>query len=773
MKKMIFHLLIGLFLFSTMFTSLSEQSLAEHQSHSDEQRILVRIYTNEGIPSLPSNTEIISGFPDEYLDVITTTSTLLLLSEQDADFTIRSMDLFKTDASIVDTYPTFEEIEEHLQTVASNYPSITELFSIGQSYENRELWCLEISDNPGVDEQEPEVLFMGLHHAREWPTVAITLSLIDELVESYELDENISELVDQRRIWVIPCVNPDGYHYDHDQFNGDKWWRKNRHFFPEFNLYGVDLNRNYGGACNGNPLSMWGSTGISHHPESALYCGTEPFSELEIQHIKHFFLNHTIDASISWHTHGELVLWPWGYSTDDHTPDDEYMGQIGRDIAKEIGQIDGSGSYFPTQSSGLYPTAGDTTDWFYGYSHYILGRPHFTYTIEACDEFHPDEMYLDQVCKENIEGAMVLLEQVDQIDQAPRRVLSPLVTDINNLENNSLLIFWQEQNPEANLDRLAVEQLSGYSVFVDQVLNEEDYWALTDFNLNSERVHSGYFSFHSHIKDNQVSAMTSRSPIFVTDGMKLSFWCYYEIENNYDYAFVEVSTNGRTYTKLDSFTGDSAEWIFKEYDLAEYAGQSIFIRFRYYTDEATHEDGFWVDDIYPTSTFESETIIADDISSSPFVLSKNSDDSTSFFRVKGYNDAYQWGDYSQLYQLSEFSGNSIPTVPVISGEIKGKTDQTYTYTIRSIDLDQDELFYQVQWGDDNQTEWIGPYQSGDSISIDYSWSDDGTYLIKARAKDEQGAISEWGELQVQMPYVINYPLFYRIQQIIQWILSFM
>ncbi len=773
MKKILFLLVIGLFLFSTMLTSLSEQSQAEHQSHLDDQPFIVRIYTNDELPLLPLNTEIISGFPGKYLDVLASSSTLLSLAEQDIEFTVRSMDLTNTDLSIFDTYPTFEEIEEHLQTVATNYPSITDLFSIGKSYENRELWCLEISDNPGLDEQEPEVLFMGLHHAREWPTVAITLSLIDELVESYDSDENITGLVNQRRIWIMPCVNPDGYHYDHDQFNGDKWWRKNRHFFPEYNAYGVDLNRNYGGACNGNPLSMWGSTGISHNHESLLYCGTEPFSELEIQHIQRFFLDHTIDASISWHTYGELVLWPWGYSSEDQAPDDEFMGEIGRDIAREISQIDGSGSYLPTQSSGLYPTTGDTTDWFYGYSHYVLGRPHFAYTIEACDVFHPDEQYLDQVCKENIDGAMVLLERVDQIDQVPRRVLPPLVTDISNLDNNSILVSWQEQNPEANLEKLAVEKLAGYTIFVDQVLNEEEYWTLTDFILNSEQVHSGSFSFHSHMKDNQVSAMTSRYPVFVTDDMKLSFWCYYEIETDYDYAFVEVSTNGRTFTTLDSFTGDSAEWIFKEYDLTEYVGQSIFIRFRYYTDEGTHKDGFWVDDIYPTSSFESKTIIADDISSSPFILSKNTDNSTSFFRINGYNDAYQWGDYSQLYKLSDFSGNTIPTVPVISGEIKGKTDQRYTYTLRSIDLDQDEVFYQIQWGDDNETEWLGPYQSGDSISFDHAWSEDGTYLIKAQAKDEHGAISEWGELQVQMPYVTNHPIIYRIQQIIQWILSFM
>ncbi len=770
-NKFIILIFVGILSVQAIVTPLHHNLLAtETNRPAEESKLLVRIDATLDLPLLLDTMEIVSGYPGSYIEVIIPEEELDYFSDQGISYTIIDKDFDTTSSSLIDSYPTIDEFEQQLETIASNYPEITSLFSIGKSYEDRELWCLEITDNPGKEEQEPEVLFMGVHHAREWPTLAITLSLIKELVESYGINDTITELVNNRRIWVMPCVNPDGYHYDHDEFNGNQWWRKNRHYFPDFRLYGVDLNRNYGGSSNGLPESMWGSFGISHHPKSAVYCGTEPFSELEIRHIKQFFLNHSIDASISWHTYGELVMWPWGYSTEDQAPDEEYMSSIGHDIAQEITQIDGSGFYTPTQSSGLYPTTGDTTDWFYGYSHYVLGRPHFAYTIESCDSFHPDESYLNQVCDENVDGALVLLKEAKNITQVSSRVLPPKVIQTHNCENGSLKVTWEEQNPKAGLQKISVQQLSDCSITVDQVTDENIHWDLSGFTISSSRSQSGEYSYKSHVKDGEVSAMTSSYPIFVTPDMKLSFWCSYDIEEQYDHAFVEISTNQRTYTVLDSFTGDSSEWKYNEYDLSKYEGQSIFIRFRYFTDANTNEDGFWVDDIYPVSTFTSVSTINQNIVSSPFYLSVPHN-STSYFRIKGYNEAYQWGDYSQIYPLSEFMGNLAPLIPTISGDTRGKTGNSQTYTIRSIDPNQDDVFYQVNWGDGNQTGWIGPYSSGESIEVEHIWNADGTYTITARAKDTDDALSEWGDLEVRMPYTFNHPLIHRIQTLIKWICS--
>ena len=80
-------------------------------------------------------------------------------------------------------------------------------------------------------------------------------------------------------------------------------------------------------------------------------------------------MENDISGLISWHTHGELVLWPWGYSRNEVTPDDTYLSNVGVELASRITRQSGSGTYTPEQASDLYPANGDTTDWTYGYNH--------------------------------------------------------------------------------------------------------------------------------------------------------------------------------------------------------------------------------------------------------------------------------------------------------------------------------------------------------------------------------------------------------------------
>src|SRR5439155_340336 len=79
----------------------------------------------------------------------------------------------------------------------------------------------------GVDENEPEVLFDGLHHAREHMAVEMTLAIMHWLVDGYGTDPTITSLVNGREIWIVFNVNPDGGEYD---ISGGRYhfWRKNR-----------------------------------------------------------------------------------------------------------------------------------------------------------------------------------------------------------------------------------------------------------------------------------------------------------------------------------------------------------------------------------------------------------------------------------------------------------------------------------------------------------------------------------------------------------------
>jgi len=664
--------LVGIFVFTLLIATSLSASGNDNETMSNADPLftntLVRIdTTNENI-QLPRGIEILGGKPGEWLDIILPQFRLNELSNADIEYSVLISDVDRYSQSFAGQYHTLAEIEQILQDIADNYPDITSLYSIGTTYEGRDIWCLEITDNPGVDEGEPGVFYMGLHHAREWPTVGICLHIADQLTSQYGVDPDITDVVDNRRLWLVTCVNPDGYYYCHDQGHD---WRKNRRFFPEFGTYGVDNNRNYGGSSNGDAQGSWGSLGYAsatHYPAYGVYCGPSPLSELETQAIRNIFLENDISATISWHTYSELVMWPWGYSGSEHTPDNTYMAQVGQQIASRITRQSGSGTYTPTQSAGLYPTTGDTTDWAYGYAHYVMGRPTFSYTIEACSQFQPPAYKLDQIVAENFDGALYLLQEAENIkNNVVPRVIPPEIDDMTSDPDGDYIVSWQQQNPDAEPEYFQLDELTGLSLLTDDAEDDSDMWNLNGFSLDTSRYHSGIQSYKARRTNNDISSMTSVYPIPISEDTSFSFWCWYTIEENWDYAFVEVSRNGRNYEVLDKFTGQSGAWQYKEYDLSDYADESVFVRFRYTTDDEVTEEGFYVDDISPVADFETITTLSDSIADDYYEIT-GKQNGTYYYRVKGYNDEHEWGDFSTLEKMIVGDGGDTepPVVEITS-----------------------------------------------------------------------------------------------------------
>jgi outer membrane protein assembly factor BamB len=93
-----------------------------------------------------------------------------------------------------------------------------------------------------------------------------------------------------------------------------------------------------------------------------------------------------------------------------------------------------------------------------------------------------------------------------------------------------------------------------------------------------------------------------------------------------------------------------------------------------------------------------------------------------------------------------------PTAPTIIGRIRGTIEKSYDYIFRSTSSLGNDVFYQIDWGDGSLTDWLGPYDSGESMVMNHSWSDKGTYTIKARAKDIDNLWGPWGELKITMPF---------------------
>ncbi len=89
--------------------------------------------------------------------------------------------------------------------------------------------------------------------------------------------------------------------------------------------------------------------------------------------------------------------------------------------------------------------------------------------------------------------------------------------------------------------------------------------------------------------------------------------------------------------------------------------------------------------------------------------------------------------------------DGIPDPPIISGPIAAGLEIDLDFTAVASDPEEDQLYYLWNWGDGNSSEWLGPYESGENMTTNYSWINEGEYQIKVKVKDATGNESEWSE----------------------------
>ncbi|MDN5279557.1 MAG: carboxypeptidase [Clostridiales bacterium] len=285
-----------------------------------------------------------------------------------------------------DRYYTYDTATAQLKKWAKDYSHICRVESIGKSYEGRDIWALKVSDNPEKDEAEPAALIMGLHHAREWPSVEVPMATIKKLIEEYASNGEVKKLVDSREVWFVPIVNPDGLIYSQEK---SRYWRKNRRA-NSGGTYGVDLNRNYG--------YKWGNVGASSSGYSDTYHGTGPFSEPEACAMRDLALREKFQASISFHTYSELILYPFGYGYNIPNPDQKIFVKMAGDMAN-------FNDYRPQNSAELYPAMGDSDDFFYGDCKIL------SFTFELCSTFIPSASQIDNFCNQNVPAVIYLIDK--------------------------------------------------------------------------------------------------------------------------------------------------------------------------------------------------------------------------------------------------------------------------------------------------------------------------------------------------------------------------
>ncbi|NOZ55341.1 MAG: zinc carboxypeptidase, partial [Calditrichaeota bacterium] len=290
-----------------------------------------------------------------------------------------------------DHFHNYERCKQELEWAETNYPDLAKVYDIGDGWEktqgiaDRDILAIKISDNVAEQEDEPEVLILSNHHAREIITPEIAVYMVHYLLENYGKDPYVTYLVDHRQIWIIPTMNPDGLDY---VFTQDRWWRKNRRDNGD-GSFGVDLNRNY--------AYKWGynDVGSSPDPSSNIYRGTGPFSEPETQAIRDLCIAHHFKIILSYHSYSQLYLYPWGYVAKN-TPDNYVFVALGDSMAHYNGYVPGN-----VASGAIYLTNGDSDDWFYGEQE--VKNKIFGLTVEVGTSFFPDTTEIMPQILENLQ----------------------------------------------------------------------------------------------------------------------------------------------------------------------------------------------------------------------------------------------------------------------------------------------------------------------------------------------------------------------------------
>jgi len=293
-------------------------------------------------------------------------------------------------------YHNYTEVVNTLLYLNDTYPNIVDVFSIGKSWQNRDILCIRLT-NENVTHSKPKVFFVGYHHTRELISAELPLFFAVEAVTNYGVNATVTHMIDNSEIYIVAALNVDGF----DAAKANEWQRKNVHPFDEDGdglvdedppddadgdgyiealwqrngtewsfirwegidedgdglmnedwIGGVDLNRNYGYAWNASAQS--GST----NPQSETYKGPKPFSEPETQAIKDLALQHDFKYAISFHSGTELIIYPWG-CTNTPTPHDSIFKEIAANLSSLINAPHGQ------SGSGLYTASGLWDDWMY------------------------------------------------------------------------------------------------------------------------------------------------------------------------------------------------------------------------------------------------------------------------------------------------------------------------------------------------------------------------------------------------------------------------
>ncbi|MCH8967344.1 MAG: hypothetical protein IID43_06665 [Planctomycetes bacterium] len=289
-------------------------------------------------------------------------------------------------------------ILERLQFYADTYPKLAKVVDLGTSVEGRPIRALRITGK-GQGQDKPGFFVNGGIHAREWVSPPTTIYIADWLLTQYDSDPKAERLVDGIEWTILPVSNPDGYDYT---WTSNRMWRKNRRNNGD-GTWGVDLNRNF--------AYGWGGPGSSGSTGSQIYRGPSPFSEPESRVIRDVLIDHpNVAAFMDFHSYGQMIMWPWGYTAKLNPDNDEYAF-VGSNMSRLLREVHGRNYRRGPVYTTIYPASGVTLDWCYG--NFMEERLVMSFTTELRgSSFSLPPEQIIPTCEENLPTILFIAEHV-------------------------------------------------------------------------------------------------------------------------------------------------------------------------------------------------------------------------------------------------------------------------------------------------------------------------------------------------------------------------
>lgn len=322
-------------------------------------------------------------------------------------------------------YPSFEENEKKLKELAKSYSHIAKLFSIGKSVEGRDLYVMKISKEVELDRVLPEFKYISSMHGDEITGRELTILFIEELLSSYGKDSELTNLIDNTEIFIMPSMNPDG---------SQKKRRSNANY--------VDLNRNFPDWFRRDPNTI-----DKREPET--------IAVMNFQKERHF--------SLSANFHGGTLVanYPWDNAYERHPLDslliEMALAYSSRNIPMKENREFKDGI---TNGSDWYKVAGGMQDWssiFYNDLQLTLEVSHIKY---------PSFSLIPDFYKDNRDSMVKFLEYVHQGAgfKTKKRIESGRVEVIDALSQKSLGSFGFH---EGEFYKVLPEGEYDYKIFFD------------------------------------------------------------------------------------------------------------------------------------------------------------------------------------------------------------------------------------------------------------------------------------------------------------------